>query len=81
MIICAASKYYACAYAQSMMNRSTFALTRRCKADHARLILAAQALYGPGDRGAGALAELSERSSAFLRDRAASLAVGYWELE
>jgi len=58
-------------------------MTRQLKVNHTRVILAAQACqrsFGYGD-GAEALAELSERSSACSRDRAASLAAGYWELE
>ena len=48
---------------------------------HDIILLACYTDKGCGERGAGALAELSDWSSAFLRDRAASLAVRYWELE
>jgi len=58
-------------------------MTRQNKANHSRLILAVQAHQrssGSGD-GVDVLAGLSKRSSSFSRNRAVSLATGYWELE
>lgn len=79
---------YACVGLEATLSRDVFKLTLQHRRDHKRAILQTQVslrsagvVVSRSHRAAEGLARLSERSSTWARDRAASIAAGYWELE